>query len=111
MDGNYLIPANANRGRLILGYFRPIDLLIFAIGIGCTLALLFIFQNQMSNTLIAISTLIPAGICTLLVLPIPYQHNVLVLLQAIYNFYFVNRQTYVWKGWCGSYGENNKKQQ
>ena len=91
MDGNYLIPANANRGKLILGYFRTIDLIIFLTGVGLTFFLLLIFQNEMSNTLIAILTLIPAGICTLLVIPIPYQHNILVVLQAMYSFYFVNQ--------------------
>ena len=109
MDGNYLIPANANRGKLILGYFRGIDLAIFAIGILSTLILLFIFQDYMSDTKIAILTLIPAGLGMFLVLPIPYQHNVLVLLQAIYNFYFVNRQKYVWRGWCSSYVSKIKK--
>ena len=105
MDDNYLIPANANRGKLILGYFRPIDLIIFLIGVFTSFILLLIFQNQMSNTIIAIGTLLPAGICTLLVLPIPYQHNVLVILQAMYNFYFVNQQRYKWRGWCFKYGD------
>ena len=109
MDGRYLIPANANRGKLLFGYFRPIDMGIFAIGIVSTLILLFLLQDYMSNTLIAIATLMPAAICMLLVLPIPNQHNVLVLLQAIYNFYFVNRQKYVWRGWCSSYGDKIKK--
>ena len=108
MDDNYLIPANANRGKLILGYFRYIDLIIFLIGIGISLILLFVFQDQMSNTWIAIATLIPAGICTLLVIPIPYQHNILVLLQAIYNYYFVNQQTFKWRGWCFKYGDSKK---
>ena len=105
MDDNYLIPANANRGKLILGYFRPIDLIIFLIGVFTSFILLLIFQNQMSNTIIAIGTLLHAGICTLLVLPIPYQHNVLVILQAMYNFYFVNQQRYIWRGWCFKYGD------
>lgn len=108
MNGNYLIPANANRGKLILGYFRPVDLVVFLIGVTCTLILLFIFQNEMSNTWVAISTLIPAGIALLLVLPIPNQHNVMVLLQEIYRYYFVNRQTYIWKGWCRDNGDNKK---
>lgn len=107
MDGDYLIPANASRGKYIFSYFRPIDLIIFAIGVGATLLLLLIFQNEMHNTLIAISTLIPAGICTLLVIPIPHQHNVLVLLTAIYKYYFVNQQTYKWRGWC--YRDGNEK--
>jgi hypothetical protein len=105
VDDNYLIPANANRGKLILGYFRYIDLIIFLIGVGISFILLLIFQNEMDNTWIAVATLIPAGISTLLVLPIPYQHNVLVILQAIYNFYFVNQQKYKWRGWCFKYGD------
>ena len=109
MDGNYLIPANANRGKLIFGYFRGIDLAIFAFGVITTLILLFLLQDYMSNTLIAILSIIPAAICMLLVLPIPNQHNVLVLLQAIYKFYFVNRQKYVWRGWCCTYGDKDKK--
>ena len=106
-----MIPANANRGKLIFGYFRGIDLAIFVVGILCTLALLFAFQNEMSNTWIALVTLIPAGIGIFLVLPIPNQHNILVLIQEIYRFYFVNRQRYVWRGWCGNYGDkdNSKK--
>ena len=98
MDDSYLIPANANRGKLIFGYFRPIDLIIFAIGVSISFILLLVLQEEMSNT----------GICTLLVLPIPYQHNVLVLLQAIYNYYFVNQQRYKWRGWCFKYGEDKK---
>ena len=108
MDDNYLIPANANRGKLILGYFRPIDLIIFLIGVGISFILLLIFQNEMSNTWLAVGTLLPAGICTLLVIPIPYQHNVLVILQAMYNFYFVNQQRYVWRGWCFKNGDDKK---
>ncbi len=109
MDGNYLIPANANRGKLYFGYFRGIDLAIFSIGVLITLIMLFVFQNEMQNTWLAVSTLIPAGIAGLLVCPIPYQHNILVLLQEIYRYYFVNRQTYIWKGWCGSYGDEIRK--
>lgn len=109
MDGNYLIPANASRGKLILGYFRPIDLVIFIIGVSITLLLLLIFQNEMDNTWVAVLILVPALISILLVCPIPYQHNVLVLLTAIYNFYFVNRQRYIWRGWCHKYGEQDKE--
>lgn len=105
MDDNYLIPANANRGKLLFGYFRPIDLIIFLVGVFASLILLFILQNEMHNTWVAVVTLIPAGICILLVIPVPNQHNVLVLLQEIYRFYFVNQQTYKWRGWCFKYGD------
>lgn len=106
---NYLIPANSNRGKLILGYFRPIDLIIFAIGIGMSLLLLLILQNSMDSIPVLILILLPGFISIFLVLPIPYQHNILVLLGAIYNFYFVNRQRYYWKGWCMKYGEEIKR--
>lgn len=106
---NYLIPANANKGKLILGYFRPIDLTIFLVGLTITLMLLFIFQDFMDNTLVAISLLLPVLISLFLVMPIPYQHNMLVLLTAIYKYYFVNRQTFIWKGWCNKYVDVAKK--
>ena len=45
MENNYLIPANANRGKLIMGLFRGIDFAIFGTGCGVTLLGLLIFQN------------------------------------------------------------------
>ncbi len=105
----YLIPANANRGKLILGYFRPVDLVIFIVGLSITLFLLLIFQDYMDDVKVAILLLMPVLISLLLVCPIPYQHNILVLLGAIYNFYFVNRQRYVWKGWCNKYVDEQIK--
>jgi len=104
-NNNYLIPANANRGKLILGFFRGIDLAIFGIGAGLTLILILTFQGMLTNWTIAIGVLAPALIAGFLVIPIPYQHNVLVLLGSIYNYFFVNRQRYYWKGWCNNYGE------
>ncbi len=104
----YLIPANANRGKLIMGFFRPIDFVIFGIGAVTTFILLLIFQNEMSNTLVAVAVMIPIAISAFLVLPIPNQHNVLVLLTAIYKFYFVNRQRFIWRGWCEKYGDDKQ---
>lgn len=102
---NYLIPANANRGRLILGYFRPIDLAIFGSGTGLTLLLLLLFQGMMDDLMVTIGVLLPVAVTGFLVLPVPHQHNVLVLLTNIYKFFFVNRQRYQWRGWCSQYGE------
>lgn len=104
----YLIPANANRGRLIMGFFRPVDLIIFGVGAVTTLILLLIFQNEMSNTMVAVAIMIPVAVSGFLVLPIPNQHNVLVLLVAIYKFYFVNRQRFIWRGWCEKYGDDKQ---
>ena len=102
---NYLIPANSNRGRLILGFFRPIDLIIFGSGIGTTILLLLVLQNRMDSLMVTILVLMPVAVTGFLVIPVPNQHNVLVLLGAIYKFFFVNRQRYFWRGWCNQYGE------
>ena len=96
----YLIPANSNRGKLIFGFFRPVDLIVFGIGIFITFILLLIFQNDMSNLATALGVLSPALITCFLVLPVPNQHNVMVVIGNVYNFFFVDRRRYVWKGWC-----------
>ena len=96
----YLIPANANRGKLIFGFFRPVDLIVFGSGIFVTFILLLIFQNDISNLSIVMGVLSPALITGFLVLPVPNQHNIMVVIGNIYNFFFVDRRRYVWKGWC-----------
>ena len=107
MNG-YLIPANANRGKLIFGFFKPIDLAIFGTGFGVTLILLLVFQNSMTDALTAIAVLAPVLITGFLVLPIPNQHNIRVVLINIYKFYFVDRRKFVWKGWCCRSGKENE---
>lgn len=104
-NNNYLIPANSNRGKLIFGFFRGIDLAIFGTGVGITFLLMLIFQGMLTNWVVAVAVVAPAAITGFLVIPIPYQHNVLVLLTDIYGYFFVNRQRYYWKGWCNKYGE------
>ena len=99
MNG-YLIPANANRGKLIFGFFRKIDLIIFGTGVGFTLILLLIFQSSLASLPVALAVLSPALITGFLVLPVPNQHNILVVLINIYKFFFVDRRRYVWRGWC-----------
>lgn len=105
----YLIPANASRGKLILGYFRPVDLVIFIIGLSISLILFLMFQDYADDTMVAIGLLTPLLISLFLVLPIPYQHNILVLLIAIYKFYCVNNQRYRWRGWCNKYDKEPSK--
>lgn len=99
MNG-YLIPANANRGKLIFGFFRKIDLLIFGTGATATFILLLIFQDSISDFSMATIVLAPVVITGFLVLPVPNQHNILVVLINIYKFYFVDKRRYVWRGWC-----------
>lgn len=106
MENNYLIPANSKRGKLILGYFRPIDFILFGSGAGLTLLLLMIFQSNLNNITTAIVILLPVLITGFLVLPLgTHYHNVLVFLTNMINFYFNNRRFYIWKGWCNKYYE------
>lgn len=106
----YLIPANASRGKLIAGVFRPVDLVIFLCGVVVTLILLFALQNQMDNTVIAVITILPVAICALLVMPVPNYHNTLVFIQGAYNYY-MERRVYLWKGWCQAYGDDEESKQ
>ena len=93
---DYLIPANSKRGQLIFNIFRPVDLVIFLIGVILTFLLLMIVQD--GSTWGMILKLVPAMISALLIMPMPNQHNVLVFLSAILK-YFTSQQKYKWKGW------------
>ena len=103
MNNNYLIPANSKKSMLILGFFTPIDLIIFAVGCFVTLAFLFIFNDKlvMSSLLLVLS---PALIASFLVMPVPNYHNVLQLLTNIIMF-FAGRKRDYWRGWCIQDGE------
>ncbi len=94
---NYLIPANTKRGQLILGLFRPFDLILFGCGILVTIILLAVMP--LSSTIVTIFILSPAIITGFLVMPVPYYHNMLNIIIEMYEF-LTNRQTYRWKGWC-----------
>ena len=93
----YLIPANSKRGKLIFNVFRPVDLVIFAVGIGLTLILLLVIKTD--NLVTVVIKLFPALLSALLVMPVPNYHNVLMFIQDLISF-FSNRRIYVWKGWC-----------
>ena len=97
MNDNYLIPANTKRGQLILGLFTPIDLIIFLSGLAVTFLLISILP--MDITWVAILSVMPGIICSLLVAPVAYYHNVRQLIIEIYK-YFSGRNRFVWKGWC-----------
>lgn len=96
MNG-YLIPANSKRGTLIFNIFRPIDLIIFGVGIVVSLIALAVVPS--TNIVAVTIALLPVCICGLLVIPMPNYHNVLCAITSIYRFY-TERRRYVWKGWC-----------
>lgn len=97
-NSSYLIPANSKKSMLILGFFTPIDLAIFAIGCTFTLVMLFVF-NSMVGIGSMILLLSPALISAFLVMPVPNYHNVLQLITNIVT-YIMGRKRYYWKGWC-----------
>ncbi len=103
---NYLIPANSKKSMLILGLFTVTDLIIF--GVGITISLLCMMIFELSSLLSIILVLSPGVIASFLVFPIPNYHNALTFLMSMFNFY-TNRQRFVWKGWCFSYGESEKQ--
>ena len=94
---NYLIPANSKKSQLILGYFTPLDLILFGSGCSITILLLIILQNASFGELIII--ILPALITGLLVMPLMYYHNVLQLIINIVS-YINNPKRYYWRGWC-----------
>ncbi len=94
---NYLIPANVKRGQYIFGLFRPMDLIIFGVGVFTTLILVAVMP--MEQTWAAVLSVTPGIVCSLLVAPVAYYHNMLQLIIEIYQF-FTERRIYIWKGWC-----------
>ena len=103
---NFLIPANTKQGQLILGLFRPFDLILLASAIGISLVLLLVVP--LTQLMAVILALAPGLICAFLVLPVPYYHNMLQIIMDLIEF-LSNRQQYKWRGWCVDYGNNSKK--
>ena len=97
MNDNYLIPANTKSGQLILGYFKPFDLIL--LGTGVLITLIFLMTFPMSETWQVIIVVIPGLISAFLVIPVPNYHNILTIIIEAYTF-FTNRRNYIWKGWC-----------
>ena len=94
---NYLIPANTKKGQLILGIFRPFDLILF--GAGASVSLILLAGGNSGNLFWVLLALSPGLICGLLVFPLANYHNVMCALISIYKFY-TERRKFVWKGWC-----------
>ena len=100
MKNNDLIPANSKKSQLILGFFTPLDLILFGSGCGLTLLLLMLIRNADVGIMILI--LMPAVITGFLVTPVLYYHNVLQFIVNVVN-YVVSTKRYYWRGWCVRY--------
>ena len=98
---NYLIPANSKKSALILGLFNPSDFWI--LGAGIALSLIF-FVALKNDTVFAISLKLgPIALAVLLVMPVPYRHNVAKLLSIVFTYYFIDVQKeFKWRGWCAN---------
>lgn len=94
---NYLIPANTKSGTLILGMFKPFDLILLGTGVLITLTLLM--TMPMSSNWQVIIVVLPGLISAFLVIPVPNYHNILTVIIEGYRF-LTNRRRYIWKGWC-----------
>lgn len=105
---NYLIPANTKKGQLILGIFKPFDLILF--GSGILITLLFMVILPLESTVVTIIVLAPALITGFLVMPVPNYHNMLTVIADLIEF-LTTQRSYLWKGWCVGYERNKKSRQ
>ena len=107
MNNKYLIPANTKRSMLIFGLFKPIDVIIFLIGVVSTLMLVFIIgTDTMTQVIVALTPLL---IATLMVSPIPNHRNFWTFTVNVYT-YFTSQRKYRWRGWCMLHGSEDEKQ-
>ena len=105
MNGQFLIPANTKRGKLLFGLFRPFDLWLFAGGVLTTFILVAFLP--LSSDWVTLLCLGPAVICAFLVMPVPNYRNVRTFFKSMREFYSGQRQ-YKWKGWCFNNGQSRK---
>ena len=105
---DYLIHANSKKGQLMFGVFRPIDLGVLISSAFITVLLLFIIDGQ--ELPILVIKLLPLALGVLLVVPVPYYHNVLVFIEEAIIF-LMEPKTFPWKGWCArsEYGSEERR--
>ena len=103
---DYLIPANSKKGQLMFGVFRPIDLGVLISSAFITVLLLFIIDGQ--ELPILVIKLLPLALGVLLVVPVPYYHNVITFISEVITYLQATKE-YKWRGWC-AYREFGDKQ-
>ena len=97
---DYLIPANSKKGQLYFSIFKGIDLIILLAGALLTLLSFFIVKGEGLSAIFG--KLFPILTALLLVIPIPYYHNVRVFIKEMF-IYLRGQKRYDWKGWCVRY--------
>ena len=109
MNYNYLVPANTKKQGLIFGLLNKVDYIILAVGVGLSFGI-FLLPNTVLDKggfLGAMIAIAPAFIAVFLIFPIPNYHNTLTFIKSALNF-FLERQKFVWKGWCCRDGEEEQ---
>ena len=104
---NYLVPANSKKSQLIFGFMEKADLIILIVGTIVTFGL--IMSLPIAQVWAIIIVLIPAFFTAFLIFPIPNYHNARVMIGEMYQFYFVRRRKYIWRGWCYQYDDDASK--
>ena len=107
-NGNiYIIPANSKKSQLILSYFTPLDLIVFAVGVTISIVSLLVVKEAPFWVMIVLS--LPAIISGFLILPLPsHYHNIMTFIGNM-NKYMTGIKKYYWRGWCASYGDRTTK--
>ena len=98
----FLVPANTKKSVLIMGFKRPIDLIIGVVGLVSTVLILLILGD--TNTWTTLLACLPAIVAGLLILPIPNYHNTIARLHRLCFFpkLLKIKQTAVFRKWiCG----------
>ena len=74
------------RKKLFFGIFNKMDLIIFINGICISSILLIMFAGMdNSSSILTIISILPAVICTILVMPLKNSHNVLSAVKKIFK--------------------------
>ena len=82
---SYLIPANSKSMRY------PMNAVLVSFFL-----LLIVSPSTMGG---AVFCLLPVATCSILVIPVPNYHNILIVLTELILFFY-QRRNYKWEGWC-----------
>ena len=105
MNHQYLIPANTKRSMLIFGLFKPIDLIIFVVGLVLTgILVAAVGTDTPAQVIIGLAPLL---IASLMVSPVPNHRNLWTFTVNVYE-YFTSQRKYRWRCWCMLHGEDEK---
>lgn len=92
-------PKNFNRGSLIMGRFRLIDLLILIAGSLFTFVSMIVYVGMINGRSVPLALLLflPAAVCYILTMPCGIYHNNLVFIRMWLGF-GKKQKSYLWEG-------------